>query len=62
VRARIRVSVTLPAPPAMVWDDLADLSSHVEWMADAESITFTSDRRAGVGTHSTASRGSAPSG
>jgi hypothetical protein len=50
VRARIRVSVTLLAPPAMVWDDLADLSSHVEWMADAESITFTSDRRAGVGT------------
>jgi len=50
MKARVRVRITLPAPPEAVWDDLQDLSSHVEWMADAESITFTSDRRAGVGT------------
>jgi hypothetical protein len=46
----VRVAVTLAAPPATVWDDVRDLSSHVAWMADAESITFTSARREGVGT------------
>jgi hypothetical protein len=33
-----------------VWADLSNISSHVEWMADAESITFTSAVRSGVGT------------
>jgi hypothetical protein len=32
-----------------VWDDLSDVASHVDWMEDAVSITFTGDRRAGVG-------------
>ncbi len=50
MRTRIRVSVLLQAPPEAVWDDVRDLSSHVEWMADAESVTFLSDRREGVGT------------
>lgn len=48
--ARIRVGVTIPAPPAMVWRDVRDLASHVEWMADAEALRFTSRRRSGVGT------------
>ena len=47
---RIRVSTTLPAPPSAVWASVSDLASHVEWMADAESIRFTSRRRSGVGT------------
>ena len=47
---RIRVSTTLPAPPEAVWADVADLASHVRWMADAESLRFTTRRRAGVGT------------
>ena len=47
---RIRVSTTLPAPPAAVWASVSDLASHVEWMADAESIRFTTRRRSGVGT------------
>ena len=47
---RIRVSTELPASPAVVWDDVRDLGSHVEWMADAESITFTSAATSGVGT------------
>jgi carbon monoxide dehydrogenase subunit G len=34
----------------MVWDQLSDLSSHAEWMTDAESIEFVSEQRAGVGT------------
>ncbi len=50
MRSRIRVSVEVPAPPEAVWDDLADIGSHAEWMADAESITFTSDTRNGIGT------------
>jgi uncharacterized protein YndB with AHSA1/START domain len=47
---RIRVRRTIPAPVDMVWEDVEDLASHVEWMADAESIRFTSSTRAGVGT------------
>jgi carbon monoxide dehydrogenase subunit G len=47
---RIKVSTTLPAPPAAVWASVSDLASHVEWMADAESIRFTTRRRSGVGT------------
>jgi hypothetical protein len=48
--SHVRVSVTLPVPVTRVWDELADISSHVEWMADAESITFTSPSTSGVGT------------
>jgi hypothetical protein len=46
---RIRVSTVIPARPARVWDDVRDLASHVEWMADAEAIRFTSRRHEGVG-------------
>lgn len=48
--ARIRVSRTIKAPPAQVWAALEDISSHVRWMTDAHSITFTSARRTGRGT------------
>jgi uncharacterized protein YndB with AHSA1/START domain len=47
---RIRVSTTIDAPPARVWDDVKDIGSHVEWMHDAVAIRFTSSRRSGVGT------------
>ena len=33
-----------------MWDDVRDLGSHVEWMADAEAIRFTSDACSGIGT------------
>jgi carbon monoxide dehydrogenase subunit G len=33
-----------------VWDHLADIAAHVEWMADARSIRFTSATTEGVGT------------
>lgn len=46
----IRTTARIDATPAQVWDGLADISTHVEWMADAEAIRFTSDRREGVGT------------
>jgi uncharacterized protein YndB with AHSA1/START domain len=47
---RIRESTTIPADPEQVWAYVRDLASHTEWMADAESIRFTSRRRSGVGT------------
>jgi uncharacterized protein YndB with AHSA1/START domain len=46
----IRVSTPITASPEEVWADVRDLASHVEWMADAEAIRFTSEQRSGVGT------------
>ena len=46
----IRVRVVIDAPPAEVWAAVEDISSHVLWMHDAASITFTSRRTTGVGT------------
>lgn len=48
--AHIRVEQKIPAAVETVWADIADLSSHTEWMADAESITFLSDQTSGAGT------------
>lgn len=48
--ARIRVSVLIRAPRSQVWRAVEDLSSHAEWMTDAESIRITSRQRSGVGT------------
>ncbi len=47
---RIRGSVAIAASVPQCWDHLADLGSHVDWMADAESIRFTSESTRGVGT------------
>ncbi|MEY2470964.1 MAG: hypothetical protein QOK28_293 [Actinomycetota bacterium] len=46
----IRGEVVVAAPREATWAALADIKSHVQWMADAETITFTSDQRTGVGT------------
>src|SRR6478609_2391004 len=48
--ARVRVSTIIEAPPAIVWDEVRHIDRNVDWMADAESIHFTSRRRSGVGT------------
>ncbi len=48
--ARIRVSTILDASPAEVWADVQDISSHVEWMADATAIRFLGDQTSGAGT------------
>ena len=45
----IEVSIDIPAPPQEVWDYVADVSSNVEWMADASAITFVSAATQGVG-------------
>ena len=46
----VTVSTQVDAASKQVWTELADLASHPEWMSDAESIVFTSDRNRGVGT------------
>lgn len=48
--ARVSVSIVIEAPVGRVWAAIADLSSHVEWMTDAERIDFETDTRSGVGT------------
>lgn len=44
------VSTLIPAPLDRVWEAAADLASHAEWMADAESIEFETNQDSGVGT------------
>lgn len=46
----MRVSVDLPVPINRAWAELRDIGSHVAWMDDAVSITFTSKQHEGVGT------------
>lgn len=46
----MEVTVLIQAPLEEVWAAAADLKSHVEWMADAESITFLTARSRGLGT------------
>ena len=48
--ARIKVSTVIAAPPEVVWEELRHIERHVDWMADAEAIRFTSRRREGKGT------------
>lgn len=48
--SRITVSIDIDAPRQRVWDEIAVLESHVEWMADAERIDFLSESRTGAGT------------
>ncbi len=50
VTASIVVEQVIAAPIRAVWDDIARLETHTEWMADAERIRFLTDRRAGAGT------------
>ena len=47
---QITIETELNAPPNVVWADISDLKSHVEWMHDARSITITSTQTQGVGT------------
>lgn len=47
---KLQVGITIDAPPADVWAIIEPIERHVDWMADAVSITFTSRIRRGVGT------------
>lgn len=48
--ARVVVTIEIPRRPEEVWADIERLETHVEWMADAESIDFETTQRRGVGT------------
>jgi carbon monoxide dehydrogenase subunit G len=47
---RIHLCTVIDATPAAVWAELEQIEHHVDWMADAEKITFRSESRQGVGT------------
>lgn len=44
------VTADYDAPPGQVWAALEPIESHIDWMADAESIRFRSEQTRGVGT------------
>jgi carbon monoxide dehydrogenase subunit G len=46
----IEVSTEIDASPAEVWAEVGRIDRHVDWMLDAESITFTSATTSGTGT------------
>jgi uncharacterized protein YndB with AHSA1/START domain len=48
--ATIEVSVDIAAPVERVWAAVEDISTHTDWMRDAEAIRFTSTQTRGVGT------------
>jgi hypothetical protein len=47
---RIRVGIVIDASPEVTWRAVEPIESHVEWMADAESIRFTGSQTRGPGT------------
>ncbi|MFM8713843.1 MAG: SRPBCC family protein [Actinomycetota bacterium] len=46
----IRVAIDIAAPVERVWQVVEPVERHVDWMADAESISFVSAQTRGVGT------------
>lgn len=47
---RLEICTEIAATPDAVWDTIAALDTHTEWMADAARITFVTEQREGVGT------------
>lgn len=47
---KIRVGVTIETPPGDLWQVIAPIEHHVDWMVDAESIRFLDAQTRGVGT------------
>ena len=47
---RVKVAITIDAPPRRVWAEVEQVERHVDWMADAVAIRFTSRSHRGVGT------------
>jgi hypothetical protein len=46
----VRISMEMPFERELVWNELAALEDHVEWMLDAVAIRVTSEQRRGLGT------------
>jgi len=49
VSTTIHIAVMIDASPDTVWRAIEQIETHVEWMADAETITFRSEAHSGVG-------------
>ena len=47
--ATIHIAVMIATSPADVWNTVEGIETHIEWMLDAESITFRSEPHSGVG-------------
>lgn len=47
---RIQVHADYDATPDAVWRAVEDVDTHIDWMADAETIRFLTEQTAGVGT------------
>ena len=47
---KIKVAVMIDAPPEVVWRTVEQIERHVDWMTDAQSITFTTESHRGEGT------------
>ena len=47
---KLRVSTTINASVGSTWAAIEHIDTHVRWMADAQSIVFATQQRAGVGT------------
>jgi hypothetical protein len=50
IGSSIEASIHINAPSSRVWNDLADIASHIEWMDDATDIAFLGSKRTGIGT------------
>jgi len=48
--SNIEVSIVINCSTSELWDYLKNIEDHVEWMADAYSIDFTSSQKSGEGT------------
>jgi uncharacterized membrane protein len=48
--SKIAIEVVIDAPVDVVWADVEQIETHVDWMQDAESITFLTEHHRGVGT------------
>jgi carbon monoxide dehydrogenase subunit G len=46
----ITLSIRIDAPIQTVWDRIADVSTHGEWMGDVDSLAFEGNQRQGQGT------------
>jgi hypothetical protein len=46
----VRISTEMAFERERVWDELARLEDHVEWMLDAVAIRFVGEQRRGIGT------------
>jgi hypothetical protein len=46
----VQVCTTIEVAPEQLWQRLERIEDHVDWMADARSITFVSPQQRGVGT------------